>query len=69
MANFLIKIKCGDKTYNISHSGEDLYFSSSSSTGGFTLRGMKFKSNEIKNTSTGKPANDFEICQAIRASY
>ena len=68
MANFLMKVKCGDTTYNISNSGEDVYFSKSSSTGGFRLKGMKFRSNEIKNTSTGKPAGDFEICQAIRSS-
>ena len=68
MAIHLTKIKCGDNTYSLSYSGEDIYFSKSSSTGGFTLKRMKFKHNEIKSTATGKPATDFEICQAIKAS-
>jgi len=63
MAEYLKTLKCGGKTYYVSHSGSDVYYNSSSKTGGFTLKGAKFVSNEIK--VNGKPASDFDLCQAI----
>lgn len=68
MAEYAMSVKCGDKTYNISVSGKDVYFSSSSRTGGTSLKGIKNYNNELRTTSDSKPASQFVICQAIQQS-
>lgn len=68
MAIFATSVRCGDKTYHISVSGKDVYFSSSSKTGGLTLRGIKNYNNELRTSLDNKPVNEFSICQAIRNS-
>ena len=68
MAIFAISIKCGDKTYNLSVNGSDVYFSSSAKTGGTTLRGVRNYNNELRTTSDNKAATQFALCQAIKAS-
>lgn len=68
MSEYLISIKIGEKKYHISHSGETVYYSSSSKTGGTTLKGIKFKNNQLINTSTNKEATEFNIAQAIEKS-
>jgi len=68
MATYATTIRCGDKTYHISVSGKDVYFSSSSKTGGLTLRGIKNYNNELRTSIDNKPVNEFAICQAIRGS-
>lgn len=66
MATHLIDLKVGGKTYYISHGGETVYYSTSGrGQGSFSIRGLKFKNNQILNTSTGKPATDFEIAQKM----
>lgn len=68
MAEFIKKIKCGDKIYNISGSGKDVYFSSSSKTGGLSLKGVKLYNNELRLTSTNKVPTDLQLCVQIQAS-
>ena len=68
MAEYAMSIKCGDKTYNLSVSGKDVYFSRDSKTGGLTLHGIKNYNNELRATSDNKPASTFAICQAIQNS-
>lgn len=67
MAKFLTTIKCGQKKYNISHTGKDVYFSASAKTGGNTLKGVRFTNNQIVSNN-GKAMSDFDICQAIKKS-
>lgn len=68
MADFIKKIKCGDKTYNISGSGKEVYFSSSNRTGGSKLKGIKLYNNELRCTSDNKSPSDVVICQKIKES-
>ena len=68
MSVHVMSVKCGDKTYHISASGKDVYFSSNSKTGGFTLKGIKVYNNELRTISDNKPATDFALCQAIKKS-
>lgn len=68
MAEYAMSVRCGDKSYNLSVSGKDVYFSSSSKTGGITLKGIKNIDNQLRATSNNKPVNDFAICQAIQKS-
>lgn len=68
MSEYEMSVRCGDKTYNISVSGKDVYFSSSSRTGGITLKGIKIYNNELRTTSDNKAASEFAICQAIQIS-
>lgn len=68
MSVFARTIKVGDKTYNLSISGKDVYFSSSSKTGGTTLKGIKVYNNEFRKTSDNKFATDFDIAAAINRS-
>ena len=68
MSEYAMSVRCGDKTYNISVSGKDVYFSSSSRTGGITLKGIKIYNNELRTTSDNKAASEFAICQAIQIS-
>jgi len=68
MATYIMDIKCGDKKYYLSVSGQDVYFNSSSKTGGFTLKGIKNYNNELRTISDNKPASDFALCQAIKKS-
>lgn len=68
MASFLTNIKCGNKTYNLSNSGDAVYFTSLSKTGGFTLKGIKYKDAQIILSSTNKPATQFNICEQIKKS-
>jgi len=68
MAIFIVSLKCGDKTYNLSASGKDVYFSSSAKTGGTSLKGIKNHNNELRTTSDNKAATEFAICQAIKKS-
>lgn len=66
MATHLIDVKCGSRTYYISHSGDTIYYSTEGRGKGTTsISGLKFRSNQILSTSTGKPASEFEICQKI----
>lgn len=66
MATFIKRIKCGDKTYNISYSGKDVYFSSSSRTGGSQLKGVRIYNNELRLNSTNKPISDVDLCARIK---
>lgn len=68
MATYVRSIRVGDTTYHISNSGKDLYYSSSSKTGGSSLRGVKLYNNELRSTATNKPMSDIEIAQAITAA-
>lgn len=68
MSEYAKTIKCGDKSYNLSVSGKDVYFSSSSKTGGTTLKGIKNINNELRTSIDNKPATDFSLCDAIRNS-
>jgi len=66
MATHLLDLKCGSKTYYISHDGQDVYYSSSTrGRGESSIKGLKFKSNQIIDTSSGKPATEFAICQKM----
>ncbi len=64
MADFLITIQVGNKKYNLSHSGETVYYSSSSKTGGTTLKGVKFKNNQLID-SDNNALNNFQIAQKL----
>lgn len=68
MATYLTTIQVGSKKYHISYSGDSLYFSSSNKTGGSTLKGLKFKNNEIVFKSNSKVATEFDIAEAIKKS-
>lgn len=68
MSEYAMSVRCGDKTYNISVSRKDVYFSSSSRTGGTTLKGIMNYNNELRTTDNNKPASEFSICQAIQKS-
>ena len=66
MATHLMDLKCGGRTYYINHNGKDVYYSTSSRTAGSTrIRGLEYRSNQIIDTSTGRPATEFEICQKM----
>lgn len=66
MATHLMDLKCGGRTYYISHGGETVYYSTSGrGRGSSSIKGLRFKSNQIIDTSTGKPATDFQICQKM----
>ena len=69
MATYIMSIKCGDKKYNLSVSGEDVYFSSSSKTGGTTLKGIRNYNNELRKRSDNKAANEFDMCMLIKKLY
>lgn len=68
MATYLTTITVGAKKYHISHNGTDLYFSSSNKTGGSSLKGLKFKNNEIIKNSDNKVATEYDIAEAIKKS-
>lgn len=68
MATYLTTIQVGQKKYHISHSNENLYFSSSSKSSGNSLKGLKFKNNEIISTKSGKSVTEFDIAEAIKKS-
>jgi len=68
MSEYAMTLKCGNKTYNLSVSGKDVYFSSSSQTGGMKLKGIKNYNNELR-VSDNKPASEFSLCQAIQKSF
>ena len=66
MATHLMDLKCGGRTYYISHSGDTVYYSvESRGRGSTTIRGLKFRGNQIINTDNNKPASDFEICHKM----
>lgn len=66
MATPLMDLRCGERTYYISHDGETVYYSTSGrGQGSSSIKGLKFKRNQIIDTSTGKPATDFMICQKM----
>lgn len=66
MATHLKDLKVGDKTYYISHGGETVYYSTfERGKANGTVKGMKFKNNQILNVSTGKAASDYEIGQKL----
>jgi hypothetical protein len=66
MATHLTDLKCGGRTYYISHSGDTVYYSSEGrGKGSSSISGLKFRSNQIVDTSTGKPATEFQICQKM----
>lgn len=68
MAEYATTIKYGDRSFYLSISGEDVYFSSSNKTGGLTLKGIKHKNNQMIDTSTGKPATNYQLGQALARS-
>ncbi len=49
-------------------SGEVVYFSSSSRTGGIKLKGIKNHKNELRTSDNNEVATEFAICQAIQKS-
>lgn len=68
MAEHLMDITCGDTTYYVSYSGEDVYRASTSGSRGdgfVALPGLKFYKNAIVKTDTGKLATEADICMAI----
>lgn len=67
MATHIKDIKVGNKTYSISHSGETVYYKSGGMFASNTLiKGVKFKKNELINTSTGKKiASDYELSEKM----
>jgi len=66
MATHLMDLKCGGRTYYISHSSETVYYSSEGrGKGSSSIRGLKFRNNQIVDTTTGKPATEFQICQKM----
>ena len=66
MATHLTDINCGGRTYHISHSGETVYYSTEGrGRGSASIKGLKFKNNQIIDTSSGKPATDYQICQKM----
>jgi hypothetical protein len=59
-------LKCGDRTYYISHGGETVYYSTTGrGQGSSIIKGLKFKSNQIFDNSTRKLATEFKICKLI----
>jgi hypothetical protein len=68
MATHIRDVRCGNKTYYLSINAQDVYFSSTSKSGGLSLKGIKNYHNELRNTSNNKAASDFDLCQAIRNS-
>lgn len=69
MSEYATTIKYGDKSYHVSVSGENVYFSSSSRTGGTSLKGIKCVNNQLRTSSNNKAATDFQIAQAIGKSF
>lgn len=66
MATHLKDLRCGSRTYYISHTGDIVYYSTSGRGQGTTsISGLKFRNNQIIDISTNKPASDFEICQRM----
>lgn len=67
MATPLKNVKCGDRTYYISHSGDTVYYSAEGpGKGTNSISGLRFSNNQIINTSTGKPVqSDYELCQKM----
>ena len=68
MSEYATTVKYGDKSYYVSVGGKDVYFSSSSKTGGIKLKGIACINNQLRNTSDNKPATEFQIAQAIGRS-
>ncbi len=67
MATHLKDLKVGDKTYYISHTGETVYCSTErKGKGTRSLKGLKYKNNEIIKISTGKEATDMEVADCIK---
>lgn len=66
MATPLRDIKIGGRTYYLSHGGDTMYYSTEGPGKGTTsIRGLAFKSNQIIDVSTGKPATDYQIAQKM----
>lgn len=66
MATPLREITIGDRKYYLSHSGDTVYYSTEGpGRGTTTIRGLKFKSNQIIDTSTGKVASEYAIAQKM----
>lgn len=66
MATPLRDITIGGRKYYLSHSGETVYYSTSGPGRGTTLiKGLKFKSNQIIDTSTNKAATEYVIAQKM----
>jgi hypothetical protein len=68
MADYIMTIKCGDKSYHLSASGKDVYYSSDNKTGGLSLKGAKMYNNEIRSTSDNKPLSEAQLCILIKKS-
>ena len=68
VSEYATTVKYGNKSYYISVGGRDVYFSSSSKTGGMKLKGIECVNNQIRNTSDSKAATEFQIAQAIGRS-
>lgn len=66
MATALDTITIGGRKYYLSHSGETMYYSTEGpGKGTTTIRGLKFKSNQIIDTSTGKVATEYAIAKKM----
>ncbi len=66
VATHLIELKCGSRIYYISHSGDTIYYSTEGKgKGTTTIKGLKFKNNQILDASTNKQATEFAICQKM----
>jgi len=66
MATHLKEITCGKKTYYISHVGETIYYSTFGKGKGTTsIKGLKFKKNEIVDSDTNEKVTEFEICEKL----
>ena len=68
MAEYVTTVKYGDRSFHISVSGKDVYFSSSNKTGGLSLKGIKCVNNQLRTTSNNKSATEFQIAQAVGKS-
>jgi hypothetical protein len=66
MAEHIMTIKCGDKSYHLSASGKDIYYSPNNKTGGIALKGAKMYNNEIRLTSDDKPIGEAQLCMLIK---
>jgi len=65
MAEHIMDLRCGNKKYYISHSGETVYYSTSGRGRGSTvIKGVKFKNNIIKDTSD-KILTETQICMKL----
>lgn len=66
MATHIMELKCGGTIYYISHSGIDVYFSTSGrGVGTSKIKGVKFSNNQIIDSNNSKPVTEPQLCIKI----